>query len=366
MVVLKLLSAEQNLKFNMKLSIPEYSDTQEVRKRFSYLRKFFRNEENPELPSDQEDFLTCLFFPISGLDKTNEEINPVLELMFQEYPCKIDEVDIAIIYTCHLIKNFDSLDEVGKKEILGSIIWNENFDIHTIKRYDAEELIKIARNCLNNKLTSYTTKYLPKIRAKFAFLELLSAVHNANAIVHLISLCPRYLKSEIIQNWILHQQWLYRNSKDIPESNRAGKNLDLLFKKIKGDKRKRKDREYDYWRATLTYRRIIAAIKECRLQKEVARQDLCLVLESHSIHPEFHNRVLDGIHTPSAIAFDVIKKLKLAVSQKAFSDFQPHINKLIREHPEATNDYFIQNFLDNPIKFRANIEYLDIWNIFDY
>lgn len=276
---------------------------------------------------------------------------------------QIDEVDIAVLYATTICSTIDSLSESDRSEVYrtaSAAILSEKISLD-----DKEMYMESPQFYIQNKLTKYMEDYLPKIRAKFACLELLACWHQKDAIARLVSICPKYIGSQVFQQWVLYQQWTYRHSSNQEESQNASNNLNEVFKCIKGDRRKSRSRIYKYWKCSRRYQSLNDLIVAIRANHPgLAKKDIKTVLYLYNVPENLFDLVIDGADSPSNVALDVMVEQKDVFSHKAYKDFQSYISGLTKMHRDVVSDPFVFSFFDSPSEYPRSVAQTDIWAIF--
>lgn len=233
-------------------------------------------------------------------------------------------------------------------------------------RSDLKILEREPKQVVASALANLKLKHLPIIRAKLAFLEVFSSCLIPEAVAHLVSICPKYLGTELIQRWLLKCQWEYRNAEDEAITSEAKRCLDLVFSSFKGDRRKNKTRIYDYWRCSYRYdslNKLINALREKDLGVEFKK--LGIIGVQYNIPIAFEDRITCSATSPAELALEIMTAQRDIYSPKAFRDFQSHTSKLRERHPELTSDPFVQNFLDYQFKHLESFNKTDIWSVLE-
>ena len=175
---------------------------------------------------------------------------------------------------------------------------------------------------------------IKKIRAKIAMQEIVCALAPNSLVPVLVSLSTSYLGCEFVQVWLRKNQEQYLiGSKE--EKEKAKENFSVLFKALKGDKRKIRSRTYEYWRLCWYFEDVSSQIRKFRLAKKRGDFDAAsfrLFCEFKKIPKSLLRLVLDDNYAVKDLALEIMTDKKMIENPKAFRDFQPLVNRLQKKH----------------------------------
>lgn len=214
---------------------------------------------------------------------------------------------------------------------------------------------------------SYVKHKVSKIRAKFAFQEIVCFFSPTQIVPTLVQQSASYLQCNFVKNWLyFHQLNVANKTKDHLKSFAC---LNAFNKALKGDERKAQFRKYKYWAISWVYEDISARISQFRY----ARKNRCFdnsffkdYCDIYKIHERFRNRMLDPKDAVKTLTLEIMQSQKLIDDPKAFHDFNPKVNKLLKKHEGGKYmsimhemHPILMRFFDFPTK------YPDIYRRFD-
>jgi len=254
----------------------------------------------------------------------------------------IDEVDRVEMLAGHMIKDAENLPTKSVQYM------HRNSGLFVNPKDPNPELtVKNFRANLVDLRDSIFTEYLPRIRAKFAVLEVLAILPMRPTIIRLIQEDLTYLGSGFVINWIKANQYLVQHGSK-SEQIRAKSALDRLASVITVDQRRRIKGTVNQW---FVYFRFLRMCEELDASRRGYRQTLTIAhrraklpaydrkyfdkfCEVFRIGKMHQNRVLSRppSHGIKEIVIDCLIEDGLVASPKAFRVLYTKLGKLAKNH----------------------------------
>lgn len=175
---------------------------------------------------------------------------------------------------------------------------------------------------------------VPRIRAKFAVLELMAGIIPDTVIPQLLRVSLKYLACPAVHNWIAKRQYLSLfGTKE--ERKRAALCFNRLLNALKGDRRKLFKKQYSYWLTVSMYDKFAKDIKKFRSLGPKKKNNYEAVIQfckSHNLDQDYVALILGKKPAAKQLALELVIEMGLVKSEKAFYEFQPFINRLKTNH----------------------------------
>jgi len=298
-----------------KLSIPFGSSLpKEVRWRL----KLIKRHSNVATPPIAEGLLKK-----TNRTLTFKEKNSFLNLLNSE-DLHLDEVDQAILFFTFLCQNQDRL----KDDQVNSLLNSTRVNLHSL-----------GRNLLK--------KEIPRIRAKYAVLEVLAVIIGPDAIPRILSQSKKYLSWPVISDWLRKNQVdrIFGQGKIKQSATRQYE----TFEQVLRGNTKQKKRTYPHWAAYFKKESLAEGVHRLRLYSQKNGIDLKLISDfrkTWKIPDKMKGLLLSNTIGPNDFALEVMTLKKEIRSPKALLDIQAALRRLIFKHETLVQLSEIQKILD--------------------
>lgn len=264
----------------------------------------------------------------------------------------LDEVEKSELYLTALLLSVDSMPD----ELVLQIDTNAMIMVGDtpIKKYitDFPMMVQLKRRDHKTLAHDFLNNFVPALRAKVAFREIVAAFAPDYLIPELVSFSTRYLGCPTVQNWLRAHQYNSRFGSTASSRDQSRKKLGMVARSIVGDPRTNKKRKYPYWKISKQYDELSSDIRELRKFSGEKRDFKPIVdhfCKTRKV-PDRYRAFLKTTKMPHRqLALEIMTEQGAIDDPKAFKDFQAKVNKLRRKHDNMVEKIWVlQNLLDTP------------------